>query len=55
LTAAPGGLHLMLVDLKIPLVDGETIPLVLSFKDAGNVTVQLNIELHDEAATHSTH
>src|SRR6187399_3184792 len=46
LTAAPGGLHLMLVDLKTPLVDGETIPLVLSFKDAGEITVQLKIESH---------
>lgn len=55
LTAAPGGLHLMLVDLKAPLVEGETIPLVLTFKNAGEVTVQLKIESHDGAATHSTH
>ena len=44
LTAAPGGLHLMLVDLKAPLVNGATVPLVLTFKDAGEVTVQVKIE-----------
>ena len=54
LTAAPGGLHLMLVDLKTPLVNGTTVPLVLTFKDAGEVTVQLKIELQDESAS-ATH
>ena len=51
LTAAPGGLHLMLVDLKKPLVKGTTVPLVLTFQDAGEVTLQLKIELQDEAAS----
>jgi periplasmic copper chaperone A len=43
-TAEPGGLHLMLVDLKSPLVVGASIPLVLQFKDAGEITVQLTVE-----------
>ena len=51
LTAAPGGLHLMLVDLKSPLVEGTTVPLVLTFKDAGEITVQLKIEPQDESAS----
>jgi len=55
LTAAPGGLHLMLVDLKAPLVRGTTVPLVLTFKEAGEVTVQLKIELQDGDAGDSTH
>lgn len=55
LTAAPGGLHLMLVDLKSPLLKGETIPLVLTFQSAGDVTVQLMIELQDGAAAHEHH
>jgi copper(I)-binding protein len=55
LTAAPGGLHLMLVDLKAPLVRGTTVPLVLTFKEAGEVTVQLKIELQDGDATDSIH
>ena len=51
LTAAPGGLHLMLVDLKAPLVAGATVPLVLIFKEAGEVTVQLQVELPAGGAT----
>jgi copper(I)-binding protein len=43
-TAEPGGLHLMLVDLKSPLVAGTSIPLVLEFKSAGAITVQLRVE-----------
>jgi copper(I)-binding protein len=43
-TAEPGGLHLMLVDLKSPLVAGTSIPLVLQFKSAGSITVQLQVE-----------
>jgi len=43
-TAEPGGLHLMLVDLKSPLVAGTSIPLVLQFKSAGAITVQLKVE-----------
>jgi copper(I)-binding protein len=55
LTAAPGGLHLMLVDLKTPLVTGATVPLVLTFKDAGAITVQLQIELHDGSVANGKH
>jgi len=43
-TAEPGGLHLMLVDLKSPLVAGTSIPLVLHFELAGKITVQLKVE-----------
>jgi copper(I)-binding protein len=43
LTAAPGGLHLMLVDLKAPLTEGARVPLVLTFRNAGEITVQLTI------------
>jgi periplasmic copper chaperone A len=55
LTAAPGGLHLMLVDLKAPLLNGESVPLVLSFRGAGEVTVQLKIEPQDGAAASTKH
>jgi periplasmic copper chaperone A len=53
LLATPGGLHLMLVDLKTPLVNGANVPLVLNFKDAGVVTVQLKVETSD--TTDSSH
>ena len=52
LKAEPGGLHLMLIDLKSPLVAGTSIPLVLQFKSAGPITVQLKVEPQDAASQH---
>lgn len=43
LTLAPGGLHIMLIGLKQPLVAGETLDLVLTFEHAGEVTVQVPV------------
>ena len=40
----PGGIHLMLVDLKQPLVVGTRVPLTLTFRVAGKVEVQLQVE-----------
>ena len=38
---APGGYHVMLMDLKQPLKDGEKVPLTLTFTDkAGKKTTQ---------------
>jgi len=42
--AEPGGLHLMLVDLKAPLLEGSSVPMVLRFKTAGEITVFLKVE-----------
>ena len=39
----PGGIHLMLVDLKAPLQAGARIPLDLTFRTAGRVTVQVDV------------
>ena len=50
LNVEPGGLHMMLVDLKGPLIEGASVPLVLRFKSAGEITVQLMIESPDAAA-----
>ncbi|HEV7609446.1 MAG TPA: copper chaperone PCu(A)C [Steroidobacteraceae bacterium] len=52
-TATPGGLHLMLVDLNSALVAGTSAPLVLHFKFAGEITVQLMVEERDATATAS--
>ena len=52
ITAEPGGLHLMLVDLKSPLVAGTSVPLVLQFESAGSITVQLQVEPQGPAAHH---
>jgi copper(I)-binding protein len=44
---APNGIHLMLVDLKHPLVKGSMVPLTLQFRVAGKVTVQMKVEARD--------
>ncbi len=35
----PGGYHIMLLDLKKPITDGDTIQVTLTFEKAGEVTV----------------
>ncbi len=39
----PGGLHVMLMGLKAPLVKGTTLPLTLMFQNAGEVTVEVMV------------
>jgi copper(I)-binding protein len=41
---APGGYHLMLMDLKAPLKKGEKVPLTLEFEKAGAVKLSLDVE-----------
>jgi copper(I)-binding protein len=41
---APGGHHLMLLDLKSPLKAGEKLPVTLDFEKAGKVKVTLDVE-----------
>ena len=40
----PGGLHLMLIDLKAPLEKGARFPLTLVFEKAGTMTVDVTVE-----------
>lgn len=40
---APGGLHAMLMQLREPLVEGESFPLTLSFAKAGSVEVRVPV------------
>jgi copper(I)-binding protein len=37
-TLAPGGYHIMLMDLKQPLKEGDSFPVTLSFAKSGQVT-----------------
>ena len=39
----PGGLHLMLMNIKAPLAAGETIPVKLKFAKAGEVEVKMPV------------
>jgi len=40
ITLEPGGLHVMLMGLKAPLLGGETVELTLDFDGAEDITVQ---------------
>jgi hypothetical protein len=40
---APGGLHLMLTGLRNKLVEGQTMPLELTFENAGKVALEVPI------------
>lgn len=40
---APGGNHLMLVELKTPLKQGDKVPVTLNFEKAGKVDVTLDV------------
>jgi copper(I)-binding protein len=48
--AGPGGLHVMLLGLKNPLVAGTQVPLVLTFQQAGAITVQVDVQPIGSAA-----
>ena len=41
----PGGYHLMLMDLKAPLMKDSTVPVTLRFKDAKGVETKLDVVL----------
>jgi hypothetical protein len=35
----PGGFHIMLMDLKAPVTEGQVVPITLTFEKAGEVTI----------------
>ena len=52
---APGGAHLMLIDLKSPLRPGDKVPLVLSVQSPGNSLITLKINAEVRPITDSQH
>jgi copper(I)-binding protein len=50
---APGGAHLMLIDLKAPLREGAKVPLTLRFEKAGEVKVELQVRALRASSEHS--
>src|ERR1044072_4107268 len=50
---APGGMHVMLVDLKQPLKAGETVPLTLSVQSSGTALTTLELKVPVRAADSS--
>lgn len=51
----PGGYHVMLMKLKEPIKKGTMIPLTLTFKNAGDVTVHANIQMSQGMKGHMDH
>jgi copper(I)-binding protein len=41
---APGGYHLMIMDLKGPFKQGDKVPVTLEFEKAGKVTLSLDVQ-----------
>jgi periplasmic copper chaperone A len=41
---APHGTHLMLMDLKAPLKEGDKVPVTLNFEKAGKIEVTLDVQ-----------
>lgn len=41
---SPNGYHLMIMDLRSPLKQGEKVPVTLDFEKAGKVTVMLDVQ-----------
>ncbi len=50
LSFAPGGLHVMLVNLQGPLRDGTRFPLTLRFARAGEITIEVPVSRSAPAA-----
>jgi len=48
----PGGLHIMLIGLKAPLVEGTSFPLTLTFEKAGSIEVEVKVQEATEMTPH---
>ena len=51
----PGGAHLMLVDIKAALKEGDKVPVTLKFERAGERTVDFHVGRLTEASPHHKH
>ncbi|MEM9476367.1 MAG: copper chaperone PCu(A)C [Pseudomonadota bacterium] len=50
-----GGDHVMFMGLTQPLLDGETVEVTLTFEQAGDVTVEIPVDLQRRPEGHSGH
>ena len=48
----PGGLHIMLVELKQPLVEGQSFKLLLNFEQAGRIPVDVHVTSTEPETMH---
>ena len=51
----PGGLHVMLIDLKAPMKEGDVVPITLSFDDGSSKQVDAKVVRPTAAATPMDH
>jgi len=51
---APGGLHIMLMELKEPLIAGKHFPLPLTFEKAGKIELEI-VVIKDPPSDHGGH
>lgn len=51
----PGGQHVMLIDLRQPLKQGETFPLTLTLAKAGKMTIEVPVKSPAEMAPMPSH
>jgi copper(I)-binding protein len=51
----PGGAHLMLVDIKQPLKEGDKVPVTLKFERAGEVKVDFHVGRLTAPSSHHKH
>jgi copper(I)-binding protein len=42
-TLQPGGLHIMLIDLKAPMKEGDTVPITLTFDDGSSKQIEAKV------------
>jgi copper(I)-binding protein len=49
----PGGFHLMFVELKAPLKQGEKVPVILRFEKAGEIKADFAIEAVGAGGSHT--
>lgn len=50
-----GGDHVMFMGLNQPFLEGETIPVVLTFEKAGDIAVEIEVDLTRGAEDHGGH
>ena len=51
----PGGAHLMLIDVKEPLKEGDSVPVTLRFERAGEMTVKFAVGRLAAPPSHHKH
>ena len=51
----PGGLHVMLIDLKAPMKEGDVVPITLGFDDGSSKQVDAKVVRPSAAATPMDH